>query len=60
MGDPSIYTYPSPSEGYENLPPLSDEKAEDGKSYINPPQEKLSGAYEKFISPLDQGSQGAL
>jgi hypothetical protein len=23
MSDPSLYTYPSPLEGYENLPPLS-------------------------------------
>lgn len=22
MADPSIYTYPSPLEGFENLPPL--------------------------------------
>jgi hypothetical protein len=60
MADASVYTYPSPLDGYRDLPPLSDEKAEDGKSYVNPPQEKLSTAYEKFISPLDQGSQGAL
>lgn len=24
MSDPSIYTYPSPLEGYENLPRLSE------------------------------------
>jgi len=30
--DPSAYTYPSPLAGYGGLTPLSDEKAEDGKS----------------------------
>jgi len=32
MADPSIYSYPSPLEGYEGLPALPEEKAEDGKS----------------------------
>jgi len=32
MADPSVYSYPSPLEGYEGLPPLPEEKAEDGKS----------------------------
>jgi len=32
MADPARYDYPSPLVGYENAPPLSDEKAEDGKS----------------------------
>jgi hypothetical protein len=30
--DPFVYTYPSPLARYENLPPLPEEKAEDGKS----------------------------
>ncbi|KAH7131044.1 DOPA-like domain-containing protein [Dactylonectria macrodidyma] len=50
--------YPSPLAGYEDAPPLPNEKAEDGKSFINPPAEKLSEAYEKFIDPLDRGRQG--
>ncbi|KAF4981839.1 hypothetical protein FZEAL_2418 [Fusarium zealandicum] len=58
MGDASVYTFPSPLSGYEDAPPLPDEKAEDGKSYVNPPAEKLSEAYDKFIPPLDQGRQG--
>jgi DOPA 4,5-dioxygenase len=58
--DPSAYTYPSPLEGYENLPPLPDEKAEDGKSYVNPQTGVLSPAYERFIDPLDNGRRGAL
>lgn len=44
MADPSLYTYPSPLEGYENAPQLSDEKAEDGKSeftYLYSLQKKL-------------------
>ncbi len=32
MADPSIYSYPSPLEGWENSSQLPDEKAEDGKS----------------------------
>ncbi|KAK2626864.1 hypothetical protein QTJ16_004039 [Diplocarpon rosae] len=35
MADPSLYWYESPLQGYENAPPLSDEKAEDGKSLKN-------------------------
>jgi hypothetical protein len=57
MADPSAYTYPSPLEGYKNLPPLPTEKAAD-KSIINPPGEKLSEAYEKFIDPLDRTARG--
>jgi len=34
--DPSAYSYPSPLAGYEGLPPLPDEKAEDGKSEYSP------------------------
>ncbi|KAF4998975.1 hypothetical protein FGRMN_2774 [Fusarium graminum] len=59
MGDASVFTYPSPLTGYENAPPLSDEIAEDGKSYVNPPAEKLSEAYEQFIEPLDRSQRGA-
>jgi DOPA 4,5-dioxygenase len=39
---------------------LPEEKAEDGKSYVNPPAEKRSEAYDKFIAPLDQGIRGGL
>lgn len=60
MGDASVYSYPSPLTGYENAPPLPEEKAEDGKSYVNPPAEKRSEAYDKFIAPLDQGIRGGL
>jgi hypothetical protein len=60
MADPSLYTYPSPLAGYENLPALPDEKAADGKSYVNPPTGKLSVAYERFVDPLDNGIRGAL
>ncbi|OBW64576.1 MAG: Uncharacterized protein AUREO_053600 [Aureobasidium pullulans] len=58
MSDPSIYTYPSPLEGYENLPPLSDEKNADGKSYVNPPADKPSPAYDSFISPITNDERG--
>ncbi|KAM0284358.1 hypothetical protein ACHAO9_009283 [Fusarium lateritium] len=58
MGDASVFTYPSPLTGYEDAPPLPSEMAADGKSYVNPPAEKLSDAYEKFIDPLDRGESG--
>ncbi|KAI5461950.1 DOPA-like domain-containing protein [Mariannaea sp. PMI_226] len=51
-------TYPSPLSGYENAPPLSEDRAADGKSFANPPAEKLSDAYENFIDPLDKGKRG--
>lgn len=60
MADPSLYTYPSPLAGWENLPALPDEKTEDGKSYVNPPTGKLSASYEAFTAPLDTGRRGGL
>jgi len=32
MSDPYIYSYPSPLKGWEDLPPLPEERAADGKS----------------------------
>jgi hypothetical protein len=58
--DPSHYTYPSPLAGYENAPPLPDEKAADGKSYLNLQTGVLSKSYETFVDPLDNGRRGAL
>lgn len=60
MADPSLYSYTSPLAGYENLPSLPDEKAADGKSYVNPQTGVLSKSYEKFCEPLDNGRRGAL
>jgi DOPA 4,5-dioxygenase len=60
MADPSAYTYPSPLLGYENSPPLPDEKAADGKSYVNPQTGVLSKSYEEFTDPLDTGIRGGL
>jgi DOPA 4,5-dioxygenase len=60
MGDASVFKYPSPLTGYEDAPPLPNEMAEDGKSYVNPPSAKRSEAYDKFIDPLDQTQRGAL
>jgi hypothetical protein len=60
MADPSSYTYPSPLEGWEGLPPLPDEKTADGKSYFNPPTGKLSPSYDAFIAPLDNGPRAGL
>ncbi|MCJ1228153.1 hypothetical protein MMC12_004814 [Toensbergia leucococca] len=58
MADPSVYKYPSPLQGYENLPALPNEKAEDGKSYINPTNQVPSKAYETFVEPIDNGRRG--
>jgi hypothetical protein len=52
--------YPSPLTGYENAPPLPEERAEDGKSYQNPQTGVLSSAYEKFTDPLENGRRGGL
>ncbi|KAH9861622.1 hypothetical protein J1614_011374 [Plenodomus biglobosus] len=58
MADPSLYTHPSPLEGYEGLEPLPNEKAEDGKSFVNPPTGKKSEAYSSFVSPITNGIRG--
>lgn len=60
MSDPSQYTYPWPLAGYENAEPLPDDKAEDGKSYVNPQSGVLSPSYEAFVEPLDRGRRGGL
>ncbi|KAI0004352.1 DOPA-like domain-containing protein [Xylariaceae sp. FL0662B] len=50
--------YPLPLAGFENAPPLPDEKAADGKSYVNPQNDRLSNAYAEFVDPLDKGRRG--
>ncbi|KKY26395.1 putative dopadioxygenase [Diplodia seriata] len=57
MSDPSLYTYPSPLEGWENLPPLPNDLAADGKSFLNPPGAK-SPAYTAFPVPITNGPRG--
>ncbi|WEW57477.1 hypothetical protein PRK78_002944 [Emydomyces testavorans] len=64
--------YPSPLEGYQNLPPLPNtvygiltsdfgfsEKNDDGKSLRNPQTGVRSSAYETFQAPLTSGRRGA-
>ncbi|KAH0497681.1 hypothetical protein TgHK011_004970 [Trichoderma gracile] len=58
MANQLKYTYPSPLAGFENAPPLSDERNEDGKSFVNPKREYLSEAYSRFTDPLDNGRRG--
>ncbi|KAH7020913.1 DOPA-like domain-containing protein [Microdochium trichocladiopsis] len=56
-----VSTYPPPLSGkYANLPPLPEDKAPDGKSYVNPPAAdgKPSEAYGRFTAPLDNGIRG--
>ncbi|KAI1078819.1 DOPA-like domain-containing protein [Whalleya microplaca] len=50
--------YPSPLAGYENAEPLPEERAEDGKSFVNPKNDSLSKAYTEFVDPLDKGRKG--
>ena len=58
MSDTFLYTYPSPLEGYEGLPPLSDELNEDGKSFKNPETGVLSESYQKFTCGVTNGRRG--
>ncbi|KAI1268017.1 DOPA-like domain-containing protein [Xylariaceae sp. FL1019] len=51
-------TYPSPLEGYEDLPALGEERTEDGKSLVNPKGDKLSSAYDQFTDPVERGRRG--
>lgn len=60
MANPLKYKYPSPLAGFESVPPLSEERNEDGKSYVNPKREGLSEAYNTFTEPLDNGRRGGL
>ena len=62
MADPRIPTYPSPSAGFEDAPPLPEERSADGKSLVNPPRADggVSTAYERFTEPLDNGRRGGL
>ncbi|KAK5988321.1 putative 21.2 kDa protein [Cladobotryum mycophilum] len=59
MANPFTYKYPELLAGFEDAPPLSEEKAEDGKSLINPKREGLSDAYERFTAPLERGREVA-
>ncbi|KAL9470851.1 hypothetical protein ACSS6W_008792 [Trichoderma asperelloides] len=59
MANPLKYKYSSPLAGFENAPPLSEERNEDGKSLVNPQREGLSEAYNTFTEPLDNGRRGA-
>ncbi|KAK9788181.1 putative DOPA-like domain-containing protein [Seiridium cardinale] len=52
------FKFPSPLAGFEDAPPLPDEKNKD-KSYVNPPRESLSKSYEEFVEPLDRSPRGA-
>ncbi|KAK2751391.1 hypothetical protein FQN55_000664 [Onygenales sp. PD_40] len=58
MTDQFAFSYPSPLQGYENLPPLPEDKDADGKSFKNPQHGILSKAYEEFPDPLDKGRRG--
>jgi aromatic ring-cleaving dioxygenase len=51
------YKFPSPLTGYENAPPLPEEKNPD-KSYVNPARETRSKSYEEFTDPLDKSPRG--
>jgi hypothetical protein len=46
------------SERASNVTLTSREKAEDGKSYVNPPAAKKSDSYTSFVSPITNGKRG--
>ncbi|KAI9765856.1 MAG: hypothetical protein M1840_007138 [Geoglossum simile] len=46
---------PNPLAGYEHLPPLSDIKNPDGKSFLNPARLTPSTFYTTFPSPITSG-----
>lgn len=58
--DVGQYRHPWPLAGYEDLPPLPNEKSSDGKSFVNPKSDTLSKAYDEFPDPLDNGRRGGL
>lgn len=60
MANTDPLPYPSLLDAYKGLPPLSDEKAADGKALLNEQTGILSPAYEKFVEPLDNGIRGGL
>lgn len=49
-----------PLAGYENAPPLPDERNDDGKSFKNPASDSLSKAYDEFPDPLRRDRRGGL
>jgi hypothetical protein len=57
MADPWTYSYPSPLLPYasQNLAPLPETRAADGKSFVNPPTDVLSSAYSSFEAPITNG-----
>ncbi|MCJ1354944.1 MAG: hypothetical protein MMC33_004934 [Icmadophila ericetorum] len=54
----SSYTFPSPLEGWKDKVDLTDEKAADGKSFVNKQTGVKSEAYSKFVDPITNGSKG--
>ena len=42
----------------ETVVTLYSERAEDGKSYVNPLAEKKSEAYKSFVAPITNGIRG--
>lgn len=58
-------SYASPLSGQYagDKPALPEEKAADGKSFVNPPRDDgraLSEAYDRFAAPLNNGIRGGL
>ncbi|KAI7325240.1 hypothetical protein KC315_g8017 [Hortaea werneckii] len=61
MSDPSLYTFPSPLEGWRQGEPLPDQQHSEGpnaKSYVNPPPTNPSPAYKEFTNPITNSTRG--
>ncbi|RMZ06896.1 hypothetical protein D0860_05332 [Hortaea werneckii] len=61
MSDPSLYTFPSPLEGWQQGEPLPEQQHSEGpnaKSYVNPPPTTPSAAYKEFTNPITNSTRG--
>lgn len=52
--------FPSPLAGVSRDTPLPTDKAADGKSLVNPPQDAPSDSYQQFLKVYDTEKRGAL
>lgn len=60
--NPPVSSYPSPLTGYENAEPIGNDAlrrhSNNKVEMKNPPNDSLSGAYDRFPDPIDPVSSG--
>ncbi|MCJ1312106.1 hypothetical protein MMC25_005780 [Agyrium rufum] len=57
----SALTYPSPLQGYHDLPPLPEalkREAKGSMSHVNPQIGIMSDAYDRFVDPIENSNGG--